>query len=91
MGIIGGSIVTSIILMLFGLLSLRKPDIVGADFYWAKYKWFYMPKYKKATNKYYEHQIKVIGIGLIMSSVILLVVMMVYVIYPPIILLFQYS
>lgn len=91
MEIIKGSIVTIIILMLFGLLSLRKPDIVGADFYWSKYKWFYMPKYKKATNKYYEHQIKVIGIGLIISAVILLVVMMIYVIYPPIILLFQYS
>ena len=60
-------IITIIILMILGVLSLQKPDIVGVDFYWAKYKWFYIPKYKRATNKYYKHQIKVIGIGLIMS------------------------
>lgn len=89
MEIIKGSIITIIILMIFGVLSLQKPDIVGADFYWSKYKWFYIPKYKKATNKYYEHQIKVIGIGSIVSSVILLVFMLIYVIYPPIRLLFQ--
>ena len=89
MEIIKGSIITIIILMIFGVLSLQKPDIVGADFYWSKYKWFYIPKYKKATNKYYEHQIKVIGIGSIMSAVILLVFMLIYVIYPPIRLLFQ--
>lgn len=79
MEIIKGTIMAVIIifLMIFGVLSVRKPDIVGADFYWAKYKWFYIPKYKKATNKYYEHQIKVVGIGLIMSAVILLVIMLI--------------
>jgi hypothetical protein len=81
-------IVTTIILMVFGMLSLQKPDIVGADFYWSKYKWFYIPKYKKATNKYYEHQIKVIGIGSIMSAVMLVVFMMIYAAYPPIRLFF---
>lgn len=79
MEIIKGTIMAVIIifLMIFGVLSIRKPDIVGADFYWAKYKWFYIPKYKKATNKYYEHQIKVVGIGLILSAVILLVFMLI--------------
>lgn len=91
MGIIKGSIASIIILMLLGIFSLRKPDIIGADFYWSKCKWFYMPRYKKATNKYYEHQIKVIGIGLIMSAVLLLVFMIIYVIYPPILFLFQLS
>lgn len=88
MEVIKCTIITVIILMIFGVLSLQKPDLVGADFYWSKYKWFYIPKYKKATNKYYEHQIKVIGVGLIMSAVILLVFMLIYVIYPPIRLLF---
>lgn len=64
------TIITVIILMTFGVLSLQKPNLVGADFYWSKYKWFYIPKYKKATNKYYEHQIKVIGVGLILSAVV---------------------
>ena len=75
--------------MSLGVLSLQKPDIVGVDFYWSKYKWFYIPKYKKATSKYYKHQIKVIGIGLIMTAVILLIFMLIYVIYPTIKLLFQ--
>ena len=91
MEIIKGTIIVIIILMIFGVLSLQKSDIVGADFYWSKYKWFYIPKYKKATNKYYEHQIKVIGLGLIISAVILLVVMLIYIIYPPIRLLIQYK
>jgi hypothetical protein len=86
--IIKGTMIVIIILMIFGVLSLQKSDIVGADFYWSKYKWFYIPKYKKATNKYYEHQIKVIGIGLIISAVILLVFMVIYIIYPPIRLVF---
>ncbi len=79
MQLIKGTIMAVIIifLMIFGVLSIRKPDIVGADFYWSKYKWFYIPKYKKATNKYYEHQIKVVGIGLIISAVILLVFMLI--------------
>lgn len=64
------TIITVIILITFGVLSLQKPNLVGADFYWSKYKWFYIPKYKKATNKYYEHQIKVIGVGLILSAVV---------------------
>lgn len=89
MEIIKGSIIIIIILMSLGVLSLQKPDIVGVDFYWTKYKWFYIPKCKKATNKYYKHQIKVIGIGLMMSAVILLVFMLTYVIYPNIRLLFQ--
>lgn len=88
MEVIKCTIITVIILMIFGVLSLQKPELVGADFYWSKYKWFYIPKYKKATNKYYEHQIKVIGVGLILSAVILLVFMLIYVIYPPIRLLF---
>ncbi|ADL52067.1 hypothetical protein [Clostridium cellulovorans] len=88
MEIIKVLIVTTIILTLLGILSLRKPDIVGADFYWSKYKWFYIPKYKKATNKYYQHQIKIIGIALIMSAVILLVFMITCAIYPPILSVF---
>lgn len=59
--------------MFGGMLSIHRPDIVGADFYWAKYKWYYIPKYKKSTNKYYEQQIKMVGVGLIASAVILLV------------------
>ncbi|WP_368240789.1 hypothetical protein [Clostridium paraputrificum] len=82
-------IITTIILVILGVLSLKKPDIVGVDFYLAKYKWFYIPKYKRATNKYYKHQIKVIGIGLIMSAVVLLVFMLIYAIYPPIRVLVQ--
>lgn len=89
MEVIKCTIIAALILMIFGVLSLQKPDLVGADFYWSKYKWFYIPKYQKATNKYYEHQIKVIGVGLILSAVILLVFMLIYVVSPPIRLLIQ--
>ncbi|WP_242872055.1 hypothetical protein [Clostridium ragsdalei] len=84
------ALITTVIFLIFGgILSIRKPNIVGADFYWVKYKWYYIPRYKKSTNIYYQHQIKVIGVGLIVAAVILLVFATVYVIYPPIVLMLQ--
>lgn len=88
MEIIKCSVFTIITLILLGVLSLRKPSIVGADLYLSKYKWLYIPRFKKTTNKYYEHQIKVIGIGLIISAALILTFMIIYIIYPPIISLF---
>ena len=89
--IIKASIAAIIFLIFFGVLSLRKPEVVGADFYWSKHKWFYIPKYKKATNKYYQHQIKVIGMASIIAAIILLAFIITSAIYPPILLFFQSS
>ena len=82
MEIIKSLAAASIFLMSFGVLSLKKPEIIGADFYWQRYKWFYIPKYKKTENRYYEHMIKVIGIGLILSSLISIVIVLIYTLYP---------
>lgn len=76
--------------MFGGIISIRKPNIAGADFYWTKYKWYYIPRYKKTTNIYYHHQIKVVGVGLIGGAVILLVFAIAYVIYPPLLLMIHY-
>ena len=54
-------IITIIILMILGVLSLQKPDIVGVDFYWAKYKWFYIPK----SNKSYRYRINNVSSSII--------------------------
>lgn len=82
MEIIKSLAAASIFLMSFGMLSLKKPEIIGADFYWYKYKWFYIHKYKKTENRYYEHMIKVIGIGLILSSLISIAIVLIYTLYP---------
>ncbi|AHF06114.1 hypothetical protein [Desulfitobacterium metallireducens] len=81
-----------IVAMLFailGILSIYKPNIIGAEFYWAKWKCFYVPKYIKPTNKYYLNYIKIIGLGFIFSAVVLLIVSVVYAFYPPILSIFQ--
>lgn len=83
-GTLIGLIITSIILLILGILSIYKPNIMGAEFCWSKYKWIYVPKYINPTNMYYLNYIKVIGFGFILSSLVLLVISVVYVFYPQI-------
>lgn len=75
-------IITAMILAILGVLSIYNSEIIGAEFYWHKYKWFYIPKYSKPINLYYLNYIKIIGVGFISSSAILLVVSAIYVYNP---------
>lgn len=72
-------IITAMIFAILGILSIYKPNNIGSEFYWSKYKCFYLPKHIKPTNKYYLKYIKIIGLGLILSAVVLLVISVVYV------------
>ncbi|MDV3427773.1 MAG: hypothetical protein LIR50_12235, partial [Bacillota bacterium] len=81
-------IITTMLLAILGILLIYKPNIIGAEFYWSKYKWFYIPKYIKPINIYYLNYINIIGVGFILSSVVLLVISVVYVFYPPILFIF---
>ncbi|MGE5627430.1 MAG: hypothetical protein ACM3X7_04840 [Solirubrobacterales bacterium] len=81
-GTLIGLIITAIILAILGILSIYKPNIAGAEFSWVKYKCIYLPKYINPTNKYYLNYIKIIGVGFILSSLVLLIVSVVYVFYP---------
>lgn len=78
-------IITAMLLAILGILSIYKPNIIGAEFCWSKYKCFYIPKYIKPTNIYYLNYIKIIGMGFIFSSVVLLAV---YAFYPSILFIF---
>lgn len=81
-------IITAILFAILGLLSIYKPNIIGAEFCWSKYKCFYVPKYIKPTNKYYLNYIKIIGLGFILSAVVLFVISVVYVFHPSVLLIF---
>jgi hypothetical protein len=61
-------------IIIFGIISWRKPDLIGSEFYWSKYKWFYIPNYRKTTNQQYQHQIRIIGIGLLLSLPFIVIV-----------------
>lgn len=74
--------ITAILFMIFGILSIYKPSIIGAEFYWIKYKFFYIPKYKTSTNEYYHKQIKIVGLGVLFASIIMFIVTIAYVINP---------
>lgn len=77
--------ITTMLFAIVGILSIYKPNIIGAEFHWTKYKWFYIPKYTVITNKFYEKYIKLVGIGFIVAAVVMFVVSIVYVFYPSII------
>ena len=62
-------IIATILCAILGILSIYRPNIIGAEFYWAKNKYFYVPKYKKPTNEYYLNYIKTLGLGFILSAV----------------------
>jgi len=68
------TMVTALLFMVFGLISIFKPNIIGKECYWVKYKHFYIPKYKDTTNKHYLKQIRVVGIGLTLSSLVMFIV-----------------
>lgn len=86
-----GFVVTTILLMIIGILSLLKADLVGVEFYWQRHNWFYIPKYRKSTNTYYHNQIRVLGIGFIVSSLVMLILTVFYVVNPDILLLLKYN
>lgn len=50
-----------VLLVIFGVLSWRKPDLIGSEFYWSKNKCFYIPRYKKTKNMQYQKQIRIVG------------------------------
>jgi len=74
--------ITAILFMIFGIVSIYKPSVVGRECYWIKHKFFYIPKYKISTNQYYHNQIKIVGLGLLVASIIMFVFTIAYVINP---------
>jgi hypothetical protein len=63
-------LITVALFMTVGMLALLKPDIAGGEFYLVKYKKFYLIKNRKTSNKYYEKQIRIVGVGLLGATII---------------------
>lgn len=82
-------IITTILFMTVGILSLTKPNWVGSEISWTKHKWIYIPKYKQSTNKYYHKQIQFIGLGFVLASIVMVLFTAVYIFDPEILLLFK--
>ncbi|MGG7179293.1 hypothetical protein ACQPU1_17115 [Clostridium paraputrificum] len=84
-----GFIFIAMVFMAFGIFSIIKPNLIGAELKWVKYKYIYLPKYEKSTNEYYHKQIKVVGVGLIGAAIIMIIISAGYFINPDIISLFK--
>ncbi len=69
-----GSFVILVPFILFGVLSLLKPEIIGADFYWRKYKRIYLPNWRQVDNPQYHRQIRIVGVGLIVAPIIAMII-----------------
>ncbi|KOA18730.1 hypothetical protein CLHOM_30140 [Clostridium homopropionicum DSM 5847] len=74
--------ITAILFMIFGIVSIYKPSIIGRECYWIKRKFFYIPRYKISTNEYYHNQIKIVGLGVLIASIIMFIFTIAYVINP---------
>ena len=77
-------IITSIILASVGIISVYRPKIIGTEFVWNKSSRFYVLKPIEPTNNYYLRYIKIIGVGFILSGLILLMISIIYFFNPSI-------
>lgn len=82
--ILVGLVISALICVLAGVISIYKPKYAGVEFSLKKSKNFYAIKCIEPTNNYYLRYIKIIGVGLIISSLILMSVTVVYVFNPSI-------
>lgn len=78
---ISAQVIFVVSFIIFGILSWKKPDLIGSEFYWSKFKWFYVPKYRKTKNQQYQHQIKTLGIGLLLSSPLIVIASLLQIFY----------
>ena len=56
-----------ILLMAIGLFSVFRPEWVGLEIDWTQWKSRAYPRVKKATNPYYIRQIRIVGVGVLLS------------------------
>ena len=72
----GGAFIILVPFVFFGVLSLIKPEIIGADFYWRKYKRIYIPGWRRVNNPQFHRQIRIVGVGLIVAPIVAFIYMM---------------
>ena len=83
--------ITATLLMIFGIVSIYKPSIIGRECYWIKHKFLYIPKYRISTNEYCHNQIKIVGLGVLIASIIMFVFTIAYVINPDVLNLISFN
>ena len=69
-----GELIVMAPFILFGVLSLLKPESAGADFYWRKHRGIYVPSWRRVNNPQYHRQIRIVGVGLIVAPIIAIII-----------------
>jgi hypothetical protein len=65
-----------------GIISICKPQLMTVECQWIKYAHFYRPSLRYSNNPYYLKQIRLVGIGFLIASILVVIIIMIYKINP---------